>query len=312
MPFGLVPPPGKDTHALARSRRPGRATLRRCPTSLKSTTTGHSNGRDRGAREPVIGPGGQHANVTASRIEASFEIAPSSVLERPQKDRLARRHGRFVTAVAQDARSQARNRALALERLADRIRAGSSPAAPASRRRPTRRQGAAPLAPSRRLQRARRHERQLPADHVALGRSAPLLFPRRNSFATTVNQGRPSSSLSCSMTGTGEGSTPRFAASCSETRSPSIRAQSMRSVRRVADRLDLDHVGCGRADQLARRARPAAARADADRSRGGSRPRSARRRRSRASRRSHCGRARAEAAGEGRLLAFSLIWVFQR
>jgi ribosome-associated protein len=67
------------------------------------------------------GPGGQHANVTASRIEASFDVAASGTLDDVQKARIAARCGPVVRAVAQDARSQARNRALALERLAARI-----------------------------------------------------------------------------------------------------------------------------------------------------------------------------------------------
>ena len=67
------------------------------------------------------GPGGQHANVTASRIEASFDVAASRALDEAQKARLMARCGPVVRAVAQDARSQARNRALALERLAARI-----------------------------------------------------------------------------------------------------------------------------------------------------------------------------------------------
>jgi ribosome-associated protein len=70
------------------------------------------------------GPGGQHANVTASRIEAVFEIEASSTLSAAQRERLHRRFGRRVTAVAQDARSQARNRELALERLRSRIAGG--------------------------------------------------------------------------------------------------------------------------------------------------------------------------------------------
>ena len=53
-----------------------------------------------------------------------FEIAESSALSGEQKERLAHRYGKRVTAVAQDARSQARNRDLALERLAERIRKG--------------------------------------------------------------------------------------------------------------------------------------------------------------------------------------------
>ena len=67
------------------------------------------------------GPGGQHANVTASRIEASFDAAASATLSDAQKARITARCGPVLRAVAQDARSQARNRTLALERLARRI-----------------------------------------------------------------------------------------------------------------------------------------------------------------------------------------------
>src|SRR4051812_29058155 len=67
------------------------------------------------------GPGGQHANVTASRIEATFEPDASSVLTDDQKRRIVARCGRVVRASAQDTRSQARNRELALERLRARI-----------------------------------------------------------------------------------------------------------------------------------------------------------------------------------------------
>jgi len=81
------------------------------------------------------GPGGQHANVTASRIEAVFEIEPSAALSDEQKRRLAARYGDRVTAIAQDARSQARNRELALERLGERLAEGLR--TPRSRR-PTR------------------------------------------------------------------------------------------------------------------------------------------------------------------------------
>src|SRR5688500_16319724 len=70
------------------------------------------------------GPGGQHANVTASRIEAVFDVDASWTLNAMDKERLKARCGPRVTAVAQDARSQARNRELALERLRDRIARG--------------------------------------------------------------------------------------------------------------------------------------------------------------------------------------------
>ena len=67
------------------------------------------------------GPGGQHANVTASRIEAAFDVAASRTLDPEQQRRVIERCGPRVVGVAQDARSQARNRDLALERLARRL-----------------------------------------------------------------------------------------------------------------------------------------------------------------------------------------------
>ncbi|HET9104337.1 MAG TPA: alternative ribosome rescue aminoacyl-tRNA hydrolase ArfB [Solirubrobacteraceae bacterium] len=67
------------------------------------------------------GPGGQHANTTASRIEAVFDVAASSALSPEQKQRVMARLGPRVVAVAQDERSQARNRELALERLRRRL-----------------------------------------------------------------------------------------------------------------------------------------------------------------------------------------------
>jgi ribosome-associated protein len=63
------------------------------------------------------GPGGQHANVTASRVEAVFDVASSNALGDRDRALLLERFGPRVTAVAQDARSQLRNRELALERL---------------------------------------------------------------------------------------------------------------------------------------------------------------------------------------------------
>ena len=67
------------------------------------------------------GPGGQHANVTASRVEAVFDVHASTALSDAQKARIAGRLGPRVTAAAQDTRSQLRNRELALERLAARL-----------------------------------------------------------------------------------------------------------------------------------------------------------------------------------------------
>jgi ribosome-associated protein len=70
------------------------------------------------------GPGGQHANVTASRVEAVFDVEASRALDERQRSRLRERLGPVVTAVAQDARGQSRNRELALQRLAAKIAAG--------------------------------------------------------------------------------------------------------------------------------------------------------------------------------------------
>jgi len=67
------------------------------------------------------GPGGQHANVTASRIEAVFDVDASESLSDEQRERVLARLGPRVTAIAQDSRSQARNRELALERLRERL-----------------------------------------------------------------------------------------------------------------------------------------------------------------------------------------------
>lgn len=96
------------------------------------------------------GPGGQHANVTASRIEASFDVIASRALDERQRARLRARCGPVVRAVAQDARSQARNRALALERLAARIAGALETRRPRRPTRPTR------AARERRLQAKRR------------------------------------------------------------------------------------------------------------------------------------------------------------
>jgi ribosome-associated protein len=83
------------------------------------------------------GPGGQHANVTASRVEAVFDVAASSVLSDAQKARVTARLGPRVTASAQDTRSQMRNRELALARLADRLAHALEVRRPRTATRPT-------------------------------------------------------------------------------------------------------------------------------------------------------------------------------
>jgi len=84
------------------------------------------------------GPGGQHANVTASRVDAVFDVAASSVLSDGQKARIMGRLGARVTASAQDTRSQLRNRELALERLAARLAHALEVRRPRTATKPTR------------------------------------------------------------------------------------------------------------------------------------------------------------------------------
>ena len=102
----------------------------------------------------ATGPGGQHANVTDSRVEVSFDIAGSSSLPEWARSRLMERLGPRVTAVAQDERSQLRNRELARSRLAERLRAALE--RPRSRR-PTR---PGPAARERRLDSKRRQSQR--------------------------------------------------------------------------------------------------------------------------------------------------------
>ena len=69
------------------------------------------------------GPGGQHAQKSETRVEAVFDVESSVALTEAQKRRVVSRVGPVVRAIAQDERSQARNRELALERVVDQLRA---------------------------------------------------------------------------------------------------------------------------------------------------------------------------------------------
>ena len=109
------------------------------------------------------GPGGQHANVTASRVEASFDAASSPSLTDAQRHRVMARCGPVVRAVAQDARSQARNRELALERLRERLARALHVPRQRHATRPTR-ASKARREQSKRRQAQRKAERRRPAD----------------------------------------------------------------------------------------------------------------------------------------------------
>jgi ribosome-associated protein len=68
------------------------------------------------------GPGGQHAQKSETRVEAAFDVEASTALSPAQKRRVIARTGPVLRAVAQDERSQWRNRELAIERIADQLR----------------------------------------------------------------------------------------------------------------------------------------------------------------------------------------------
>jgi len=68
------------------------------------------------------GPGGQHAQKSETRVEAIFDVEASNALSARQKQRVLRKAGPVLRAIAQDERSQARNRELATERVAEALR----------------------------------------------------------------------------------------------------------------------------------------------------------------------------------------------
>jgi len=69
------------------------------------------------------GPGGQHANRSETRVEAVLDVEATSALTDAQKRRVLGRTGATIRAVAQDERSQWRNRELAVERVVEQLRA---------------------------------------------------------------------------------------------------------------------------------------------------------------------------------------------
>jgi ribosome-associated protein len=87
------------------------------------------------------GPGGQHAQKSSTRVEALYDVEASAGLSDAERRRVIDRLGAVVTAIAQDERSQLRNRELATQRVLDLV---AEAARPRRRRRPT-----APTAGSR-------------------------------------------------------------------------------------------------------------------------------------------------------------------
>jgi ribosome-associated protein len=99
------------------------------------------------------GPGGQHAQKSSTRVEALLDVEASAALTDVQKRRVVSRTGPVLRAVAQDERSQSRNRELAVERLVEKLRAAL---AVPRRRKPTKPSAAAR---QRRLEAKRRRAR---------------------------------------------------------------------------------------------------------------------------------------------------------
>ena len=96
------------------------------------------------------GPGGQHANTSETRVEAVFDVEASPSLTDRQRARVIAKAGPVIRAIAQDERSQARNRELAVERLVAKL---ADALHVERQRRPTR---PTPAARERRLESKRR------------------------------------------------------------------------------------------------------------------------------------------------------------
>ncbi len=109
------------------------------------------------------GPGGQHANKASTRVELRFDVGHSSVLSGAQKRRVRDRVGPVLKVVADDERSQARNREIARDRLAEALR---DALVPPRRRVPTR--------PSRGSQRRRLQSKKETAERKAQRRRPRL------------------------------------------------------------------------------------------------------------------------------------------
>jgi ribosome-associated protein len=109
------------------------------------------------------GPGGQHANTANTRVELVFDVASSAALTPRQRALLLERLGPSVRVVVSDERSQARNRQLALERLAQRVDEALRVERP---RRPT--------VPSRAAQERRLRDKQLRSARKQERRRPPL------------------------------------------------------------------------------------------------------------------------------------------
>lgn len=83
------------------------------------------------------GAGGQHANRSRTRVELTFRADESPSLSAAQRQRIVSKLGPTVSAGSTDTRSQARNRDVALDRLADKLAAALRVDPPRRATRPT-------------------------------------------------------------------------------------------------------------------------------------------------------------------------------
>jgi ribosome-associated protein len=110
------------------------------------------------------GPGGQHAQRTETRVEALLDVQATSALTARQKARVAAKAGPVLRAIAQDERSQWRNRELAIERLCDALRSALAVPRPRRATRPSVRAVEERLAAKRRRSEVKRRRRRPEAD----------------------------------------------------------------------------------------------------------------------------------------------------
>ena len=110
------------------------------------------------------GPGGQHANTSETRVELAWDVAGSDAVTDAQRALLLERLGPVVRAVAEDTRSQARNRDIAFDRLAAKVAAALVVARPRRATRPSRGAVERRLAAKRRTGERKRGRRSDPSD----------------------------------------------------------------------------------------------------------------------------------------------------
>jgi ribosome-associated protein len=110
------------------------------------------------------GPGGQHANTSETRVELAWDVAASAALGDHQRAVLLERLGPVVRAVAEDTRSQARNREIAFERLAAKVAAALVVAVPRQKTRPSRGAVQRRLDAKRRTSERKRNRRAAPPE----------------------------------------------------------------------------------------------------------------------------------------------------